>query len=320
LALSLQRAFILSYPQAVFIKETLLSYSPFRRRYTARTSACIAAFLLVGSTGAAPAADDEWTPGTYMTQALVRVMGGVRGVTEKTKYGLDDGSSCLMGGLMKVGGSASSSFPLLAGESYAFLGGGDDDTKDLDIYVLNAQDKIVARDVDNDATPVVEFTPKAAGNYRVVLKLADGASKDSFCAFATLRAGGFDVPTQNLATSAERLMQLCGVIAEKTGGAGFLNTEGEWSLVGTILKQGESLTQSGIDLPAGNHAFTAVGDTQAKDVDLTLLAGNKQLAEDTDDDPNPVLLYEGSGAVSLKITNVKSGGPSLTLAAVLNTK
>jgi hypothetical protein len=221
---------------------------------------------------------------------------------------------------MKVGGSASSSFPLLAGESYAFLGGGDDDTKDLDIYLMDAQGKIIAQDEDKDATPVVEFTPKVAGNYQVVLKLAEGASQDSFCAFATLRAGGFDVPTQNLATSAERLMQICGVVAEKTGGAGFLNTDGEWSVVGTILKPGESLTQSGIDLPAGNHIFTAVGDTQAQNIDLTLLAGTKKLAEDVEDDPNPVLEYKGSGAVNLRVTNVKSGGPSLTMAAVLNTK
>ena len=255
-----------------------------------------------------------------MTQALARVMASARRVTEKTKYGLDDGSNCFMGALLKVGNHAVTTMPLQAGETYLFLGGGDDDTKDVDLYLEDANGKIVARDVEKDAVPVVEFTPKETGKYRVALKLAESSSKSSFCAFATLRAGGFDVPAQNLETSASRLMRLCRAIAEKTGGAGFLDTEGEWALVGTILKQGESLTQSGIDLPAGKHAFSAVGDTQAQDIDLALLAENKQLAEDTEDDPTPILLYEGSGIVNLKISNTKSSGPSLTLAAVLNTK
>lgn len=255
-----------------------------------------------------------------MTQALTRVMTSARGVTEKTKYGLDDGSNCFMGALLKVGGEATTTLPLKAGETYAILGGGDDDAKNVDLTLEDANGKVVAQDVEKDAIPVVEYKVPASGSYRVVLKLTEGASQNSFCAFATLRAGGFDVPTQNLELSAARLMTLCRAIVEKTGGAGFLDTEGEWALVGSILKQGEALTQSGIDLPAGNHAFAAVGDTQAQDIDLALLKGGKVLDEDSEDDPNPVLIYAGSGNVSLKITNAKSGGPSLTLAAILNTK
>lgn len=296
-----------------------MSHSHLQRSFATYAALAVATLALAVPALPAPA-PNEWTPGTYMTQALAQVMASVRSVTEKTKYGLDDGSSCFMGALLKVGGQVVTGMPLKAGESYAFLGGGDDDTKDLDLYVQDANGKIVARDVDKDATPVVEFTPKEAGQYQVVLKLAEGASDSSFCAFATLRAGGFDVPTENLTTSAARLMALCRAIAEKTGGAGFLNVEGEWALIGTILVQGQALTQSGIDLPAGNHAFAAVGDTQAKDIDLALLAGNKQLAEDTEDDPTPVVLYQGGGNVNLKISNAKSGGPSLTLAALLNTK
>src|SRR4051794_18923418 len=108
--------------------------------------------------------------------------------------------------------------PLAAGETYAFLGGGDDDTKDVDLYLEDEKGKIVARDVEKDAIPVVQFKPKEAGKYRVVLKLAESASQSSFCAFATLRAGGFDVPTENLSVSATRLMTICRAIAEKAGG------------------------------------------------------------------------------------------------------
>lgn len=268
----------------------------------------------------APAEEQEWIPGKYMTQALARVMSGARTITEKGDFGLDDGSTCFMGALLRPGTSVSTGLPLEGGKTYAFIGGGDDDSRDVDLYLQDAAGKVVARDVDDDATPVVTFTPERNGQYRAVLKLESTTARSSFCAYATMRKDGFDVPTQNLTTAAGRLMAMCRVIAEKTGGAGFLDSEGEWALFGTLLTEGQYLTQSGIDLPDGNHAFMAAGDTVARDLDLAVLKGNKQVAEDTDDDANPVCFYRGSGTVSVKLTNVKSNGPTLALAAVLNTR
>lgn len=284
---------------------------------------CLAAATLLAVTAlptAAPA-EDEWQPGVYMTQALGRVMASARNVTLKTKFGLDDGSTCFMGALLKSGKQAETSIPLKSGVEYAFVGGGDDDVNDLDLYLADPNGKIIERDIDEDATPVVTFKAPAEGQYRIILKLADGKAKSSFCGYATMRAGGFDVPVQNLTTCAARLMKLCEVIADKTGGAAFHDEEGEWALLGSILAQGQALTQNGIDLPEGNHAFAATGDTQAQDLDLLLLGANgKQLAEDTDEDANPVVLFSNPGTISLKLSAAKAKGPTLAMAAVLKTK
>lgn len=280
-----------------------------------------AALLALTALPTAAPAQDEWQPGKYMTQALGKIMASARNVAQKTQFGLDDGSTCFMGGLLKVGKQAETSIPLKGGTEYAFIGGGDDDAGDLDLYLVDPNGKIVERDVDDDATPVVTFKAPADGQYRILLKLAEGQAKSSFCGYATMRSGGFDVPPQNLATCAARLMKLCEVIANKTGGAAFHDAEGEWSLVGTILAQGQALTQNGIDLPEGKHAFAATGDTQAEDLDLLILGANrKQLAEDTDNDANPVVLFEQPGTVSLKLSAAKCKGPSLAMAAVLKTK
>jgi hypothetical protein len=265
--------------------------------------------------------DDEWRPGIYMTQALGKIMASARNVTQKSRFGLDDGGTCFMGALLKVGKQVETTIPLKAGTEYAFIGGGDDDAIDLDLYLVNPEGKIVERDIDEDATPVVTFKAPADGKYRVLLKLIAAATKSSFCGYATLRAGGFEVPPQNLAGCAARLMTVCEVIADKTGGAAFHDEEGEWALVGTILGQGQALTQNGIDLPEGHHAFAAAGDAQADDLDL-LIAGadGKHLGEDADEDANPVVLLENPGTVRLKLTAAKSKGPTLAMAAVLKTK
>src|SRR5262245_36495772 len=93
---------------------------------------CFAGAALLGVTAlpTAATAEDEWQPGKYMTQALGRIMASTRNVTQKTKFGLDDGSSCFMGALLKVGKQAESAIPLKGGTEYAFIGGGDDDVND----------------------------------------------------------------------------------------------------------------------------------------------------------------------------------------------
>jgi hypothetical protein len=280
-----------------------------------------AAAALIAIPIAAPAEEDAWQPGKFMTQAIGKIMASARNVTQKTQFGLDDGSSCFMGALLKVGKQAESTIPLKGGFEYAFVGGGDDDAVDLDLYLVDPEGKIIARDVDDDPTPVVVFKAPADGQYRILLKLAESRAMSSFCGYATMRSGGFDVPPQNLTTCAARLMKLCEIIANKTGGAAFHDDEGEWALVGSILAQGQTLTQNGIELPEGKHAFAATGDTQAEDLDLIVLGKDgKQQAVDTDDDANPVVLFEKPGNVALKLSAAKSKGPTLAMAAVLKTK
>ncbi len=278
---------------------------------------CFVVPALLGLPPAARAASD-WVPGSYMTQAISRVMSSVRKITEKTEYGLDDGSTCFIAAYLAEGAEAGQTMPLIGGRSYAFLGGGDDDVKDLDLFLKDSEGNVVERDVATDANPVIVFTPREDGKYRLVMKLASDKVKGSYCAFAVLRDGGFDVPASNLVTSYATVIALCTSIDKKLGPASFRTAEGEITLVGTILNEGETLTQRGIGLGDGRYAFCAGADGRANDIDLKLLDESDEVVEtDTATDATPILLHEQSGTMKLKITDVKSDGATLAIAAIL---
>lgn len=269
-------------------------------------------------TAASVGAESEWRPGKYMSQAVNRVMASVRRVTEKTQFGLDDGSSCFIAGYLATDSQIGSSIPLKAGVQYAIIGGGDDDVTDLDLYLKDADGNIVARDVEKDSNPVVVFKPEEDGKFRVEMKLVSGKTKSSFCCYATLRDGGFDVPVSNLNSAYTRLMTLCGAVDKKIGSAAFQDDDGEIALIGTILKEGETLTQSGVDMQKRQYVVCATADGQAQDIDLKLLdSGDDVVESDTADDATPILIYSKGGTMKLKITDVKSKGATLAMAAVL---
>lgn len=269
-------------------------------------------------TAASVGAESEWRPGKYMSQAINRVTASVRRVTEKTQFGLDDGSSCFIAGYLATDKEIGSGIPLKAGVTYAIIGGGDDDVTDLDLYLKDSEGNIVARDVEKDSNPVIVFKPEEDGRYRVTMKLVSGKTTSSFCAYATLRDGGFDVPASNLNTAYERLITLCTAIDKKIGSAAFHDDEGEIALIGTILKEGETLTQSGIDIGKRRYVMCAATDGRASDLDLKLLDSDDDVVEsDTADDATPILIYGKGGTMKLKITDVKSKGATLAMAAIL---
>jgi len=284
--------------------------------------------VLAGSLGVAlclpqarAGAQAKWRPGTFMTQALSRVMAGARQLTEKTEYGLDDGSLCFGGAYLKPGQSAGTTVPLEGGRTYALIGGGDEDAQDVDVQFLTPNGKVAAQDVEDDADPVATFTPPANGQYRMVLKLETSKSGDSFCAFTLLRKGGWDVPVTDLTTAARNTLLVCEAIHEQSNGASFHAGDGEWGLIGTILKKGETLTHRGIRMGKGNHAVVAAGDGDVQDLDLAVVQADGQvIGKDEDDDPNPVVVFDTPGSVGFQLKSVEAKGPAVCFAAILEIK
>ncbi len=270
----------------------------------------------------APASAKEWVPGKYLDQAMTRVISSVRKVTDKTAYGLDDQSSCFIGAYLEEGKSVgAATIPLTGGTEYAFIAGGDDDVNDLDIELRDADGDVVAKDVENDSNPVVVFTPKEDGKYKVVMKLVSTKAKGSFVAYALLRKGGYDVPIKNLQTAWTKLLNMCERINDKLGWAAFHDGEDELCVIGSIMREGETLTQGGIDLEDRPYAFVGAADEQANDVDIAVADGDGDvLAKDTENDAIPIVLYSKGGTVKLKLSDVKSKGASLVMAAVVKLK
>jgi type 1 fimbria pilin len=256
-----------------------------------------------------------------MTQAVVRIMGSVRAITDETEYGYDGADTCFMAGLCQVRQSITITRKFLPGERYALIGGGDDDAKDVDISILDESGNEIEKDTETDATPVVLFSPTVEAHYTIRLTLYDSIeSRSSFVALAVMAAGGYDVPVDNLVKAAGGLIENCGVIAQEVGKAYFLESPNQVAVWGCLLAKNETLTLTQLNMGSGNRVITAAADTQAKDIDIYLLDGKQQqLKADTEADANPLVIYQSDASASygVKVSNAESNGPSLVMAAIL---
>jgi hypothetical protein len=284
------------------------------RRVLTVTGAVLA--LLVAG-GAARA---DWVPGERMTEAGGRVMGTVRGLSDVSKFGYD-GNITVMAAFIQPGKTTSMERQLTRGEEYMILGGGDDQTEDLDIEVVDvATDRVIAKDDETDASPTVRFTAPKSGKYKLRLTLFK-AKRGCFACMVVLRKGGFDVPKENLVKATARLIGLCNLVDSKIkGDVTFHDPANQWALYGGIFEKGESLSITNLNMGNGRRVIVAAGDDNTKDIDLFLMDRNgKVLVKDEDDDPTPVLQWRTNNreAYGLKIKNA-AGGRSLILAAVLD--
>lgn len=290
-------------------------FRPFRIG-TIAAFACVLSVSLLAPRIAA--ADSDWVPGKYMGQAMIRVMASARRITEKTKYGLDDASTCFDGAYIEEGKQVSTRIPLEGGKTYAFIGGGDDDVTDLDLYLIDDDGDVVAKDDAKDSNPVVVFTPKESGKYKVVMKLVSTKDKGSFCCYSTMREGGFDVPVDNMSAAWARMLRLCERINDKLGPTSFHSGDGELCLLGSLMSEGQSLTQSNVHLDDRSYAFVATADDRAEDIDLAVLdSDGSALARDVEKDATPIVLYTKGGTVTVKLSDPKSKGTTLCLAAFI---
>lgn len=284
---------------------------------TRLTVACVAA-LVAGGTAAA-----DWVPGKRMNEAMARMLAAGMKASDTSDFGFDR-DVCTCAGFVQVGKAVGFNRTFTAGQSYMLLGGGDDNARDVDLEVFDSAGKKVAADTDDDPAPVVRFTPKATGTYsfRLTLVGASNPKAGAFCAAVVMRKGGYTVPVENLSKALGGVATRAADVDRKVNKKVYFHDgDNQWCLFGSVLPQGESLSITGVRLPAGEYVAVGAGDTVGRDVDLYVLESDGSVAaKDEDDDPLPVVpftVHKGGVRAGLKAKNVKSNGPSLTMFALL---
>ncbi len=263
----------------------------------------------------APAKD--WSAGYWMNQTLQSIVNTSQYATEVTGYGYNDGI-CVLGAFIQVGSSVSWVTNLEAGQSYMFIGAGNEAATDVDIKVTDSSGKILGADVKTDATPILSFSPSTTGLYTITLTLYS-ATTNCFCAMALLKQNGFNIPVTNLSQASERLLQF-GATVDDTYGVRFHDYDNQWCLFGTVLDASQYITITNITMGDENHFLLARSDNNSQDIDLHLLdSDNNVLASDTALDDQPLIQYQtkSSQRYNLKIENYTSNGLSLIMAAIL---
>ena len=264
-----------------------------------------------------PAAGGIEGPVKFMLQALGRVAGEARQLEDGRRFGFEEGI-CLLGSYIQQGNTTALDHQLEGGRTYVFLGGGDDDVRDADLFIFDAAGRRVAQDTDNDPTPVVTFTPKFDGRYSILLRLHDCRTPAGFCALAILREGGWDIPTESVVQASSQCMISC---LRFGGRFKFHDRVNQWSLFGSVLKQGETAAMNRLDLGSGIRTFVAGADKGAGDIDLSLSDGGGAVAKDEDPDPTPAFRAKTfqEQAYSLRLNMEKtSNNASFAVMAMLD--
>jgi hypothetical protein len=203
-----------------------------------------------------------------------------------------DGNQCLFGYLLDQGKEQTMVRTFERNKTYLILGAGDDDARDIDLWVTQEDQPgaHLCEDIDDDATPMVEFQPTKTGRYAVQIRNEESHGP-SFCGFIVLvkddHAGFGIVPLAEALDNATAVARLRGLFAKEF-------PRNNLVLFGGECERGESSTVYNLSYTSGDYVAVASGSDSIEDVDLTVTRQFRadapqgaEVAGDRDDDNTP---------------------------------
>ena len=182
-------------------------------------------------------------------------------------------------GSLKDGATEMVTFRLRRGVRYAISGVCDQDCGDLDLRLLDPNDKEVVKDVGKDDVPVVELIADKSGEYTLKVEMAECADEPCWYGVGVFAAGQDEFERQ--------VRGQLEAVGKRLAADGFRLThhiftgnlkEKEFENVVFELEKG------------GTYVILGVCDNDCKDVDLQLLnSRGRQIDKDEDLDDNPVV-------------------------------
>lgn len=264
-------------------------------------------------------ADDEWAPGIYMQQAVNNVFDKASLMSALSEFSWSS-DLCLAGGILDVGNTLALEVELKEGEAYTFVGGGDEDVRDLDMFIVDRNENIIASDIEDDDTPIPDFVAPYSGRYSIRMQLISGDAPTSFVALSLLRKKGVALVEDQYLRTSDKFFAAGGSVHSVSSGVKWHDAKNQWCLFGVLLESKSDWTIENMFLDSADHYLFASAGESVDNVDLKLIDdNNKVIAEDLDDDAYPILetATVSSLRYTLKITNVKSSERSLILVGIV---
>ncbi|MBN9520240.1 hypothetical protein J0H58_17210 [bacterium] len=286
-----------------------------------RFAALAAAAGLALPAGPSAAQENTWAPGRRFDESSNRVLSSIERITAKTNYGYVNGI-CFLSGHFQKGQELQFYRDFEGGVKYAVVGGGDNGTRNLDVFILDADGKVVVQDTLEDNIPIVEFTPPRNARYTIKMVLQDGGPAGGMGSLGILRKGGYEVPAKNQVIAFSGLIDEANKVdREVPEVVEFSRGPAQWGVYGAIIPSGADVAISGITPGGGKRYWVCGADQTTKDVDLYLYDQTGRLLKKDErvDPPLPRLDFRTNPdeSYTVRVKNVQSSRPSLILVGTL---
>ena len=224
-----------------------------------------------------------------------------------------DGNGCLFGHLLNQGEQNAMIRTFEADKTYMILGAGDNDVRDMDLWITPSgqPDLRLAQDIDDDATPVVRFTPQRTARYAINSR-NERSNGLGFCTFVILVESQYaQYGLKALAESLDNIIAVArvrGLFAKEF-------PRNNLVLFGGKFENGESSSIFDLVYPRGHYAVVATGSSAIKDADLFVTRqsrahdpAGREIARDDQQDSTPDCEFSADGVSSygVEMKNARS--------------
>lgn len=255
--------------------------------------------------------------GAYLSQAVANGLAAAREVKDVSGFGPRSSGLCIVGGWTAKGGELAFKVRLRKGNEYIFIGSGDADAQAMDLTALE-DGKAIAKDADEDATPLVRILAEADTELTLRLKLRRCKESHAFAVLTMLDNTKVKGKLENLERAAAQLRTA--VEAAKEGTDLEIDpTDNTISFAGMLLEPGASMS---FDRDFGRKAeYLVVGsaDGNCKDLDLTVTKDGDSVSDD-EEDATPIVHFTVAekGRASVKLTAHEAKGRTFAVCSVLS--
>jgi hypothetical protein len=265
---------------------------------------------------------DAWRPGSFMANALERLLIVASRVDMTTNYGFDDQGSTVVAGFLRHGKPQFFVRPLEAGRNYAIFAAGSTEAN-IDLAVYDSRGQVVALDTELDGTPAITFTPAVTDSYKIELSVVNQA--EEFGALVVMQDGGLRIEAPILQNVFQRTLDSGAFASLRVQEAGFPNGlvfhENDWAVQGVVLYPGEAIRQRGIRLDANSAVFAAVAHDESLNIDLEVTDVSTGMGwADTGPDGTPVVIVDKPNPATsydLRVIYGSGGTPTLATSLIL---
>lgn len=259
--------------------------------------------------------EDVWMPGYYMQQATNNIFEKASLMTALGGYTWNE-ELMLAAAIVEVGSTIALDFELEAGVSYNFLGGGDEDAMDIDLYILDQAGELVAADVEDDNSPITDFVAPYSGRYSLRLQLISGEAMTSFLAVGFMKKGGYVLAEETLQNLNEQFFASAQLLNTLGSGIKWNDSNNQWCLYGLVLQGEKNTSISDLYLDNSEYYFYATANQ-----DLDIFVKNDEqtvVGEDQDDDNKPILSFVASKSAAYQLEAInKSKKPTVLLLGIV---